>query len=115
MGRGQTLAEQTALACGIEGQPGGVAERQIDEHRSWRVGRGGDGAGRGEPDGGEPCSFEVACDQTDRLVADGSNRHQQDDVGFLGQALFNDAGHGLGFHAADGVDPAHEGESLFGQ
>ena len=77
-----------------------MTEGDVEEGGARLVGRRGDGAGRGESEGGEPGCFEMACDQTDRLVADRSNRYQEHQVGFLGSATFLQEGSGLGHEPA---------------
>lgn len=89
MRRGQTVAEQCSLTDDIVRQTRRVAEREIDEHRAGRVGAGRDGAGRGETDRGKTGRFEVACDQSDRLMANWSNGDEQNDIRFLGQTLLD--------------------------
>ncbi len=111
----EAVAEQGALAGRIVGCPRGVAERSIDKNRSRWIDPSGDGAGRGEADRGESGGFDVACDQTDRLVTYRSNRDEQDEVGLLRLATLHQQGGGLSFHAAGGVDAAHKGVGVLGE
>ena len=87
----QALGENAPLAIGVVGQavvwPRGRSTKT--DRGDWRC---GNGAGRGEADRGKSGCFELTCDQTDRLVADRSNRHEQNQVGFLGQAPFDRSG-----------------------
>ena len=75
-----------------------MPERSVEEDRAWRVDAGGDRARRGQTDRREPCGLEVAGDQSDRLMADRSNRNQEHDVRLLGATLFDDQSGGLGLH-----------------
>jgi len=85
---------------------------RINEDRTRRVGTLCDGDGRGEPDGGESVFFEQACDQTDRLVAHRSNRHEQNNVWLLSLAALQQQLTGFGQHAPLGVDASHESVRL---
>lgn len=96
-GMGEPFGEQSTLPGDVVRQAGGVAKRKVDEDRAGRVGADGDAAGRGEPDRWDSGCFDVACDQTDRLVADRSNGHEQNEVWLLGLAPFEEERHGLRF------------------
>lgn len=89
MRRSQTVAEQRSLTDDIVRQARRVTEREVDEHRAGWVGGGGDGSGRSETDRGKTRCFEMACDQSDRLMANRSNRYEQNDIRLLGQALLD--------------------------
>lgn len=77
-----------ALRVWIVRWPGGVPEGHIDEDGPRRVRARRDGSRRGQPDGWDAGSFEVSCDQTDRLVTDRSNRHEEHHVRLLSFHMF---------------------------
>ncbi len=67
----------------MAGSPSGATERVIHEHGPGNTDRLGNRQSRGEAHGGNTTRFELTCDQTDRLMADGSNRHKQCNVAAL--------------------------------
>ena len=93
----------------------GVAEWIVEEHRPRRVRRGGDVSGAREAHGGDPCGFELACDQTHGLMTDRSNRDQQHGLDLVADAAFDQRRRQLLTNATLGVDAAHAGEQVGGQ
>lgn len=64
-----------------------MAEREVEKDRPRWVGTRGDAVRRAQANGGEASFFEMACYQSDRLMADGSNGYQQNQVGLFGSAM----------------------------
>ena len=108
----QRVRHDRTLGYSICHRARGMTKGDIKVSSSWWVGSLGDGAGRRKPDGGEATSFEMTCDQTDRLVANRSNGHQQYEVGFLRLDLDEDVLGRLGHQSSGGIDPAHETNGL---
>lgn len=93
------------LACG-------VTEGKVEEYAARGSHRAADTECTGENNRGDPGFFKGSGDQSDRLMADGSDRHQQGDVGALVTHLFHDLRCEFFLHASRGIDPTHEGDRV---
>ena len=89
-----------------------MPQRVVDESGARRRDSRGNRPSGCQRRGRDSGFFEVACDQTDRLVADRSDRDQQRDVDFLIEQLARDRRGQLIAHLARGVDASHEGQSV---
>ena len=82
--------DDRALILGVAQLARGVAQRVVDEGGArWSDGERDVARGR-ERRGGNACGFEVASDQTDRLVTDRSHRNEQRRIGALVQDRLRD-------------------------
>lgn len=79
----ESRIHNVGLVVGVIRLTGGSSEGIVNEQRPWRTDACGDGQGAGEDHGGDAGGFEVAGDQTDRLMAHGSNGHQEDRIALL--------------------------------
>ena len=100
--------DDLSLCRTIVGWPARVAERVVQECRPRRVRRRRDRPGRRQAGGDETLGFEMAGDQTNCLVADRSNRHQEDDVGRQLPQFLGERGDEFFVDTTLRVDPAHE-------
>ena len=72
-----------ALFIQISGAPCGLAEGVIQVQCPWGTHRLRNRASTGQAQGGNPCRLESACDQSNGLMTDGSDRNQQGKVDFV--------------------------------
>ena len=90
----------------------GVTEGKVEEHATRGSHRAADAECTGEDNRGDAGFFKGSGDQSDRLMADGSDRHQQCDVGALIPHLFDDLRSEFFLDASRGIDPTHEGDRI---
>lgn len=89
-----------------------VTEAIVDKGRTRRLDRLTDGESSAQRGGGDSCFFEASCDQTDRLVADGSHGHQEGQIDCLREEVGGQSRRQLVAHAARRIDAAHKGQRL---
>jgi hypothetical protein len=65
------------------GLAGRIAQGEVAEDKTGHTAVFNDVFGGAHDDGGNAVCFEVACGQTDRLVADRSVRHQDREIDFI--------------------------------
>ena len=92
--------------------PRSVTEAIVDKGRARRLDRRADGESSAQRGGGDSRFFEASCDQTDRLVADGSHGHQEGQIDCLREEVGGQSRRQLVAHAARRIDAAHEGQRL---
>ena len=92
--------DDRALILDVAELAGGVTQPVIDERGAWWGDSERDVARRRERRGWNAFGFEAARDQTDRLVADRSHRHEQRRVGALVRDRSSDRGRELVAHPA---------------
>ena len=101
-----------ALFIQISGAPCGLAEGVIQVQCPWGTHRLRNRASTGQAQGGNSLGLKGACDQSNGLMTDGSDRNQQGQVDFV-FFQFGDQGRRQRVaHFAAGVDPAHKRQRI---
>jgi hypothetical protein len=110
----QGVLDQSFLHFGFVLLARGVAQGKVDEGCPGRSHRARDGEGARHTERGNSGFFELPGDQSDRLMADGSDGNQQRDIGPLVDNAFHQGGREFLAYLARRVDSTHKREGLGG-
>ena len=76
-----------------------MAQREVDKDTAWRTDGAADAERTRQGDRGDPGFFQLSGNQSDRLMADGSDRYKKRDIGALIPDFLDDLRRELFFHS----------------